>query len=375
MTSMCHDSRTDNITAWLNGLSLQSTPLGSHSPPSSLSSSSSSSSPQTGQVPPLPQTPERQIQVQRIDGSCPNTRETSPTDTHFSSIFDSPEPRNWGWGGAVREEDEEVQTAASSYAASNDGSDDEGDRCPRSIVLQDEEEADENEAGYDDPSSPSTLAPSDNSTPQQEIERAHDIPPDSPPPPQQHQQQQQQQHSLTPRSTNNLTRHDSLFTSSPSPTPPKKTHIILTSCLQCTLARLPCSRTLPHCTRCARNGFAAVCLAQRRKRTSEMVDGDVMGNQEPVLVRLKEEERGEGWGEKCRVFEMLLQTHRTALDKENWVFPSVSTPRGTYRTHGQRLQRRHPGEGIGRLTFAEVELADQEEGGGKEWEQVYGGRE
>lgn len=107
-----------------------------------------------------------------------------------------------------------------------------------------------------------------------------------------------------------ITRHDSVLSSPSSPNPdpslstPKKTHIILTSCLQCTLMRLPCSRTLPHCTRCVRNGHASLCLAQRRKLTSEMVDGHVVGNQEPVLVRL----RGEGaekWREKCRVYYMV----------------------------------------------------------------------
>ena len=59
-------------------------------------------------------------------------------------------------------------------------------------------------------------------------------------------------------------------------------HLIsLTSCLQCVLADLPCSRTLPSCTRCVRNG-EVVCVAQRNRVLQEMRrDGY---KDDPILV-------------------------------------------------------------------------------------------
>lgn len=60
----------------------------------------------------------------------------------------------------------------------------------------------------------------------------------------------------------------------------------ITSCLQCTLAGLPCSRTPPACSRCQRNGYGEICLLQRRRTRREMVNGNGMLNTAPVLLTL-----------------------------------------------------------------------------------------
>jgi hypothetical protein len=63
--------------------------------------------------------------------------------------------------------------------------------------------------------------------------------------------------------------------------------IFITSCYQCILAGLPCSRTLPGCSRCKRAGCQHLCLLHRRKLLEEMVIGDVIGNRTPVLLRVR----------------------------------------------------------------------------------------
>lgn len=62
----------------------------------------------------------------------------------------------------------------------------------------------------------------------------------------------------------------------------------ITSCLQCTLENLPCSRTHPSCTRCQRNGHAATCLLYRRCFAFEA--GDPNGPSGPVLLKVKGED-------------------------------------------------------------------------------------
>ena len=64
----------------------------------------------------------------------------------------------------------------------------------------------------------------------------------------------------------------------------------VTSCLQCTLAKMPCSRTIPACSRCVRAGCGDMCLLQRRKLNSERVLGAIVGNMTPVLLH----EEGQG---------------------------------------------------------------------------------
>lgn len=70
----------------------------------------------------------------------------------------------------------------------------------------------------------------------------------------------------------------------------------ITSCLQCTLAGLPCSRTPPSCSRCTRKGEAEMCLLRRRKLGEERVRGDNMGNRLSVLLKLPAQ--SEVWAKK-----------------------------------------------------------------------------
>lgn len=75
-----------------------------------------------------------------------------------------------------------------------------------------------------------------------------------------------------------------------SSTPPCGLQLVfVTSCYQCLLAGLPCSRTLPCCTRCKRSGRGHLCLMHRRKLRHEMIPGDVIWNTTPVLLKLEGE--------------------------------------------------------------------------------------
>ena len=84
----------------------------------------------------------------------------------------------------------------------------------------------------------------------------------------------------------------------PKTAPNRCTLVWVTSCLQCTLAKMPCSRTIPACSRCVRAGCGDMCLLQRRKLNSERVLGAIVGNMTPVL--LHEEGQGEGVVERKR---------------------------------------------------------------------------
>jgi hypothetical protein len=66
-----------------------------------------------------------------------------------------------------------------------------------------------------------------------------------------------------------------------------KVSVFITSCYQCVLAGLPCSRSLPGCVRCKRAGREHLCLLHRRKLLQEMVIGDAVGNRTPVLLKLR----------------------------------------------------------------------------------------
>ncbi|OCK78022.1 hypothetical protein K432DRAFT_406806 [Lepidopterella palustris CBS 459.81] len=140
-------------------------------------------------------------------------------------------------------------------------------------------------------------------------------------------------------------------------TPDGSTLIWLTSCLQCTLAQLPCSRTLPACSRCVRSGHGSGCLLQRRKLDSERALGDVMGNLAPVLLRVADEDE-EVWERKRRVCDELIEAWRAQQDCKNWVFPINDGKMGGFRLgENQRLVRPiHPGEGIGRAVPAMAKL-------------------
>jgi hypothetical protein len=150
--------------------------------------------------------------------------------------------------------------------------------------------------------------------------------------------------------------------SSPVHDPSKPRLVWITSCLQCTLARLPCSRKHPSCSRCKRKGEGDVCLLRRRKLGEERVRGNLKGNQISVLLRVNgsEDDMDEGvWERKVKLAKELEQEWRDKEERKNWVLPT-SGGKGNYWTHGHsnRAQPRwmDPGEGIGQQTFAEVVL-------------------
>jgi hypothetical protein len=66
---------------------------------------------------------------------------------------------------------------------------------------------------------------------------------------------------------------------------PAAPHLIyLTSCLQCTLSGLRCSRTLPACSRCKRHGHGDLCLVQRKRHHTEVFGADDSVDTDPILL-------------------------------------------------------------------------------------------
>lgn len=76
----------------------------------------------------------------------------------------------------------------------------------------------------------------------------------------------------------------------------------ITSCTQCILADLPCSRTTPYCSRCKRKGQAGLCLLHRRKFPEEIERCDAELSTTPVLLKLKGEDETT-WNEKLKIAE------------------------------------------------------------------------
>ncbi|KAL1608085.1 hypothetical protein SLS60_003024 [Paraconiothyrium brasiliense] len=69
---------------------------------------------------------------------------------------------------------------------------------------------------------------------------------------------------------------------------PEANHLIcLSSCLQCVLSDLRCSRTLPSCSRCIRNGHGELCLAQRKRLHVEVFDEDDSVDTDPILLKVE----------------------------------------------------------------------------------------
>lgn len=121
----------------------------------------------------------------------------------------------------------------------------------------------------------------------------------------------------------------------------------LLSCLQCVLSSLPCSRTLPSCTRCTRNKHA-VCLMQRRRFPSEVHSQSFTfaTAQMPVLL-ITQNDNAALREEKVKLRDELLEKWREREDKRNWVLPRVcSESRGGLRKGvlewGDAMGRRHP---------------------------------
>mgnify|MGYP004517714219 CR=1 FL=1 len=98
-------------------------------------------------------------------------------------------------------------------------------------------------------------------------------------------------------------------TAAPPIDPDKPRIVFITSCTQCILANLPCSRTIPHCSRCRRNGQAALCLLHRRKFLEEISRSDASSCTTPVLLKLKGEDEGV-WKKKLRLAGQVCATTR-----------------------------------------------------------------
>ncbi|KAF2819199.1 hypothetical protein CC86DRAFT_413270 [Ophiobolus disseminans] len=132
----------------------------------------------------------------------------------------------------------------------------------------------------------------------------------------------------------------------------------LLSCLQCTLAALPCSRTTPSCTRCMRNNAASTCLLLRRRFHEETTLHTA-----PVLLKLKDTD-DDVWKRKLEVAQMLEGVWRERADRKNWVLPRVESERrvdgdgtgawGGGGTRGDGIWGE--GEGMGRVVWCEVDV-------------------
>ncbi|CAG5187801.1 uncharacterized protein ALTATR162_LOCUS11793 [Alternaria atra] len=131
----------------------------------------------------------------------------------------------------------------------------------------------------------------------------------------------------------------------------------ITSCLQCTIAGLPCSRTYPYCSRCQRSGRAEECLLHRRCFVSEAPNStEVAGRKAPLLLKVVGEDDGL-WKRKVELAEELCEKWVRGQDKKNWVLPDINSRRRGWRTRKDGIKKdktSHPGEGIGRLSFREL---------------------
>jgi hypothetical protein len=131
----------------------------------------------------------------------------------------------------------------------------------------------------------------------------------------------------------------------------------ITSCLQCTLVGLPCSRTPPSCSRCARKGDGDICLLRRRKMAEERVRGDRTRNRVGVLLKIKGQDEVV-WGRKKTLEQELTEAWRESQGRKNWVLP-MNGVKGDYWRYGSGgvMGKRDIGEGMGRQTFAEMVLS------------------
>ncbi|KAH9873041.1 hypothetical protein J1614_005438 [Plenodomus biglobosus] len=144
-----------------------------------------------------------------------------------------------------------------------------------------------------------------------------------------------------PNAHNTHTLHD--------PSTPRA--VTITSCLQCTLARLPCSRTPPSCTRCTRNGHPESCLLTRRLFPEEVARSDCNAARTLTLLKLRGADE-ELWARKLQVRDELVQEWRDRQDRLNWVLPSWDGEVGQTRRGEER--RRVVWEGEGRVVFREL---------------------
>lgn len=139
------------------------------------------------------------------------------------------------------------------------------------------------------------------------------------------------------------------------PRDPNEPRIVnIVSCLQCTLANLPCSRSTPSCTRCTRNGKPNACLLLRRRFHEEINVADPEFCTLPVLLKRKYHSE-ENWETKLQAVKELQVEWDELQDKRNWVLPKVdSEKRGDWWACGYVVKKAHPGEGLGRVRYEEL---------------------
>lgn len=126
--------------------------------------------------------------------------------------------------------------------------------------------------------------------------------------------------------------------------------VSLTSCLQCIHLHLPCSRTYPCCTRCARNSRADLCLLHRRRFASEFGRGGG-----PVLLKVEGEDE-ELRKRKLELKQAMAEEWAVELEKKNWVLPSVLGEKGGWQKRGVWMDEGegYLGEGEGRVVLREL---------------------
>jgi hypothetical protein len=157
---------------------------------------------------------------------------------------------------------------------------------------------------------------------------------------------------------------------------PDATHLIyLTSCLQCVLSGLPCSRTLPACSRCKRHGRGDLCLMQRKRHHNEVFGANDIVDTDPILLVSV----GDDEGTHKQKFQLQNEVHTTILgarlvktsanlpqllktwkekqNLKNWAIPANDGIRGDWKTAVLRRVEVHPGVGSGPPTYHRLRVA------------------
>ncbi|OAL51381.1 hypothetical protein IQ07DRAFT_599340 [Pyrenochaeta sp. DS3sAY3a] len=129
----------------------------------------------------------------------------------------------------------------------------------------------------------------------------------------------------------------------------------LTSCQQCIMLNLTCSRTPPYCSRCKRHGHAEMCLLQRRRLPEELSYLSARDYTVPVLLKLVGADE-DIWRRKMELAEELREVWRQRMDMENWVLPDVCSRRGSWKGEVESGGRVGMGEGLGRVEYQELSV-------------------
>ncbi|KAF1957571.1 hypothetical protein CC80DRAFT_560942 [Byssothecium circinans] len=273
--------------------------------------------------------------------------EVSPTDTNFSNttIFDtptspiSPLARKAGY----------AETIASSVEDDDDIEDVDGVCRPqRSTAV--------NEAAVtiSPPAFRLFLRRAEEQEPKEQEQAASRLNTLPPSPNPQHPEPKDDRDAELPWSSIDTSVSASILPNPPLPSPPPTPVLVFfQSCLQCTLADLPCSRTPPSCTRCVRNGCGSLCLLLRRRQSFDHVKGYTLLMPFPVLLKTVGTDEGV-WRRKVELAEGLVRRWREGRERANWVLPSsVVCERGGWKGEGRVLEF-HPGGGRGRVGWGWV---------------------